>query len=153
ALLAVLIVSVIAILGGWYLLLLQKQIANQAPTLGTPRPPAVTGNTPQPLPAPAPVPEEAPKESPSAPAPAKVPAETPNESSSPTLATAPIAAQLIPEMVSIPGGTFAMGSEDDPSEKPMHRVTIKPFAISKLPITVREWNACVAATSCTYVPT
>ena len=33
ALLAVLIVSVIAILGGWYLLLLQKQIANQAPTL------------------------------------------------------------------------------------------------------------------------
>ena len=37
ALLAVLIVSVIAILGGWYLLLLQKQIANQAPTLaGTP---------------------------------------------------------------------------------------------------------------------
>ena len=33
ALLAVLIVSVIAILGGWYLLLLQRQIANQAPTL------------------------------------------------------------------------------------------------------------------------
>ena len=33
ALLAALIVCVIAILGGWYLLLLQKQIANQAPTL------------------------------------------------------------------------------------------------------------------------
>jgi formylglycine-generating enzyme required for sulfatase activity len=46
-----------------------------------------------------------------------------------------------------------MGSDDDPSEKPMHRVTIKPFAISKFPITVREWNACVAAKSCTYVPT
>ena len=46
-----------------------------------------------------------------------------------------------------------MGSEDDPSEKPIHRVTIKPFAISKFPITVREWNACVAAKSCTYVPT
>ena len=42
ALLAVLLVSVIAILGGWYLLLLQKQIANQAPTLaGTPGSPAV----------------------------------------------------------------------------------------------------------------
>ena len=59
----------------------------------------------------------------------------------------------MPEMVSIPGGTFVMGSDDDPSEKPIHRVTIKPFAISKFPITVREWNACVAAKSCTYVPT
>jgi formylglycine-generating enzyme required for sulfatase activity len=46
-----------------------------------------------------------------------------------------------------------MGSDDDASEKPMHRVTIKPFAISKFPITVREWNACIAAKGCTYVPT
>src|SRR5580692_3501299 len=57
-LLAVLVVSVIAILGGWYLLLLQKQIANQRPTLaGTeqaPGTPAVTANAPQPLPTPAP---------------------------------------------------------------------------------------------------
>ena len=154
ALLAVLIVGVIAILGGWYLLLLQKQIANQAPTLaGTPGSPAVSANTPQPLPAPAPVPVEKPKESSSVSAPAQVPLEMPKESSSPTPATAPIAAQLIPEMVPIPGGTFAMGSDDDPSEKPIHRVTIKPFAISKFPITVREWNACVAAKSCTYAPT
>ena len=68
-------------------------------------------------------------------------------------AAAPIAPRLIPEMASIPGGTFAMGSDDDASEKPIHRVTIKPFAISKFPITVREWNACVGAKSCTYVPT
>ena len=46
-----------------------------------------------------------------------------------------------------------MGSDDDLSEKPIHRVTIRPFAISKFPITTREWNACVAAKSCTYVPT
>ena len=46
-----------------------------------------------------------------------------------------------------------MGSDDDPSEKPIHHVTIKPFAISKFPVTVREWNACVAAKGCTYVPT
>ena len=46
-----------------------------------------------------------------------------------------------------------MGSDEDPSEKPIHRVTIKPFAISKFPVTVREWNACVAAKSCTYAPT
>ena len=151
ALLAVFIVSVIAILGGWYLLLLQRQIANQAPTLaGTSQRPASPGETaknPQPVPAPAPVPVETPNEGSSVPAPA------PKDSSSPTPAIAPIEAQLIPEMVSIPGGTFAMGSEDDPSEKPMHRVTIKPLAISKFPITVREWNACVAAKSCTYVPT
>jgi len=153
-LLAVLVIGVIAILGGWYLLLLQKQIANQAPTLAgtqqTPGTPGVTANTPQPLPAPAP--EGTPKEGLPTPAPAKVPVEAPKESSSPSPAASPIALQLIPEMVSIPGGTFAMGSEDDPSEKLMHRVTIKPFAISKFPITVREWNACVAARSCTYVP-
>ena len=154
ALLAVSIVSVIAILGGWYLLLLQKQIANQAPTLaGTPGSPAVSANTPQPLPTPAPVPVEKPKESSSVSAPAQVPLEMPKESSSPTPATAPITPQLIREMVTIPGGTFAMGSDDDPSEKPIHRVTIESFAISKFPITVREWNACVAAKSCTYVPT
>ena len=154
ALLAVLLVSVIAILGGWYLLLLQKQIANQGPTLaGTPGSPAASSSAPQPLPTPAPMPVEKPKGSPSVSATAQVPLEKPKESSSPTPATVGIAAQLIPEMVSIPGGTFAMGSEDDPSEKPTHRVTIKPFAISKFPITVREWNACVAAKSCTYVPT
>lgn len=53
ALLAVLIASVIAILGGWYLLLLQRQIANEAPTLA---------GTSQPVPAPAQVPVETPKE-------------------------------------------------------------------------------------------
>ena len=152
-LLAVLIIAVIAILGGWYLLLLQKQIANQAPTLAgtqqTPGTPGVTANTPPPAPAPG----GTPKEGLSTPAPAKAPVEAPKESASPTPAAAPIAPQLIPEMVSIPGGTFAMGSDDDPSEKPIRRVTIKPFAISKFPTTVREWNACVGAKSCTYVPT
>ena len=152
--LAVLIATVIAILGGWYLLLLQKQIANQAPTLArTPGSSAVSANTP--LPAPVPEPTEKPQGSSSLSAPAQVPLVSTKESSSPTPATAPSAAQLqlIPEMVSIPGGTFAMGSDDDPSEKPIHRVTIKSFAISKYPITVREWNACVAAKSCSYTPT
>jgi formylglycine-generating enzyme required for sulfatase activity/class 3 adenylate cyclase len=140
ALLAVLIIGVIAILGGWYLLLLQKQIANQAPKLAgtsqTPGAPGETAKNPQPVPAPA-----------------QGPLEKPKESLSPTPVNAPIEVPLMPEMVSIPGGTFAMGSDDDPSERPIHRVTIKPFAISKFPITVREWNACVAAKSCTYVPT
>jgi len=135
--LAFLTVGVIAIiLSSWYLFLLQKQIANQAPTLAgtsqTPRTPTVTDNTPAMLPA---------------------PTQAPKASSAPTQAVTPITAKLSPEMVSIPGGTFAMGSDDDLSEKPIHRVTIKPFAISKFPITVREWKTCVAANSCTYVPT
>jgi formylglycine-generating enzyme required for sulfatase activity len=55
-------------------------------------------------------------------------------------------------MVSLPGGTFTMGSNDDASEKPIHRVTIKPFAISKFPITNREWKQCVAEKACDYAP-
>ena len=141
AMVAALIVCVIAILGGGYLLLLQKHIANQAPTPAdtqqTNRSPVVTANTPNTVPAPARVPAEA----------------APMESSSRNPAVAPITPQLIPEMVPVQGGTFAMGSDDDLSEKPIHRVTIRPFAISKFPITIREWNACVAAKSCTYVPT
>jgi formylglycine-generating enzyme required for sulfatase activity len=53
-----------------------------------------------------------------------------------------------PEMVHLPGGAFAMGSNDDISEKPVHQVTVKPFAISKFPITVIQWNECVIAKAC-----
>jgi formylglycine-generating enzyme required for sulfatase activity/class 3 adenylate cyclase len=64
--------------------------------------------------------------------------------------TEPPALQPIiePEMVTLPGGKFAMGSNDDSSEKPIHQVEVKSFAIGKYPITVREWNECVAATAC-----
>ncbi len=150
--------NIIAILGGLYFLLPQMQIANQAPTLaGRPGSPAVDTGTPQPLPAAVPEPVEKPKGTTTeatATAPIASP-ESAKESTSPTPVTAPILPELplIPEMVSISGGTFAMGSDDDPSEKPIHRVTIKSFAISKFPITVREWNACVAAKSCSYAPT
>jgi formylglycine-generating enzyme required for sulfatase activity len=53
-----------------------------------------------------------------------------------------------PEMTVIPGGSFAMGSNDDPSEEPIHEVSIESVAFSKFPITVREWNECVAARQC-----
>ena len=58
-----------------------------------------------------------------------------------------------PQMVSLTGGTFTMGSTRDPSEMPPHRVSIKPFEISKFPITTREWNKCVAAKLCDNVAT
>ncbi|MDQ3673064.1 MAG: SUMF1/EgtB/PvdO family nonheme iron enzyme [Gemmatimonadota bacterium] len=53
-----------------------------------------------------------------------------------------------PEMVRLPGGTFGMGSNDDPSEKPIRQVRIAPFAVGKVPVTVGEWRACVDAGIC-----
>jgi formylglycine-generating enzyme required for sulfatase activity/class 3 adenylate cyclase len=53
-----------------------------------------------------------------------------------------------PQMVFLPGGQFRMGSREDPSEEPEHFVHIRPFWISKYPVTVGEWRACVAAGGC-----
>jgi formylglycine-generating enzyme required for sulfatase activity len=53
-------------------------------------------------------------------------------------------------MIFLPGGTFAMGSNEDQSERPLHRVTVKPFSISKFPVTVREWNQCATAKACSF---
>lgn len=55
-----------------------------------------------------------------------------------------------PEMIAIRGGSFAMGSNDDPTERPVHQVTIKPFSIGKYPVTVQEWNECAAAKACGF---
>ena len=95
-------------------------------------------------------PPASPGASPVAPAPSVTDAPPAQASAVPI---APAGVPTLPAMVSIPGGTFAMGSNDDLSEKPIHRVTIKPFALSKFPITVREWNECVAAKACSYVVT
>ncbi len=50
------------------------------------------------------------------------------------------------EMVSIPGGTFVMGSpEDEPerlsSESPQHEVTVPPFFMGKYQVTQAQWRA------------
>jgi len=58
-----------------------------------------------------------------------------------------------PEMNMLRGGSFMMGSNDDPTEKPVHQVSIKPFAISRYPISVREWNECAAAKACAFTAT
>ena len=57
-----------------------------------------------------------------------------------------------PEMIALPGGSFGMGSNEDPSEKPVHGVTVKPFAIGRFPVTVAEWRECFAARVCTLNP-
>jgi formylglycine-generating enzyme required for sulfatase activity len=53
-------------------------------------------------------------------------------------------------MVTLRGGSFAMGSNEDVSEKPVRQVTVKPFATAKFPVSVQEWNACAAAKACGF---
>jgi formylglycine-generating enzyme required for sulfatase activity/class 3 adenylate cyclase len=124
-----------------------------APTPAPAPPPTETLNVPPPTPA------RPPAETLNVPPPASAPARPQTETLGvapprpPAPAPAPIISQVIPDMISLPGGAFAMGSNDDPSEKPIRRVTVKPFAMSKFPITVREWKACVSAGACSYSPT
>lgn len=80
-----------------------------------------------------------------APAPSQGSSQTPTQTPSPT---APPLRE--PEMIAIRGGSFAMGSNDDPTERPVHQVTIKPFSIGKYPVTVQEWNECAAAKACGF---
>ena len=51
------------------------------------------------------------------------------------------------DWVSLPGGTFAMGS-DIGDERPVHRVSVKPFALARTPVTVKQYRACVAVKVC-----
>lgn len=49
------------------------------------------------------------------------------------------------EMISIPGGSFTMGTSKDESgtvedERPQHLVTLKPFFLGKYPITQAQWR-------------
>ncbi|WP_089401102.1 SUMF1/EgtB/PvdO family nonheme iron enzyme [Noviherbaspirillum humi] len=86
-----------------------------------------------------------------APAPTPVPAAVPDSRPAPRQAGGEIRdCQQCPILVSIPAGSFTMGSNTgDPSEKPAHHVTIaKPFAIGKLEVTVEQWDACVDAGGC-----
>ncbi len=58
-----------------------------------------------------------------------------------------------PVMVSIPGGTFDMGSSDgNRNERPVRKVKVKRFAVSKYEISMREWGSCVKAGACAEVP-
>jgi formylglycine-generating enzyme required for sulfatase activity len=51
------------------------------------------------------------------------------------------------------GGSFAMGSNEDLSEKPIHQVTVKAFAMGKFPVTIRQWNECATAKACPFAAT
>ncbi len=45
------------------------------------------------------------------------------------------------EMISIPGGSFLMGSDDFDDTRPIHRVTLSPFEMGKYPITQAQYKA------------
>jgi formylglycine-generating enzyme required for sulfatase activity len=131
---------------------LRAAAATNAPAAATPAAPSV-----------APAPQTArPTPPPSTPAP-KPPTANAAPPAAPPAATvaqkpvthAPVAGEsrdcaTCPIMISVPAGSFSMGSStDDPSEKPVHHVTIgAPFAIGKYEVTVDQWNACVAASAC-----
>ena len=65
---------------------------------------------------------------------------------------APMPSVSEPQMVPIPGGSFQMGSTNDASEQPVHRVTVPAFLLSKFPVTVGQWRPCAAAKACSYTP-
>jgi formylglycine-generating enzyme required for sulfatase activity/class 3 adenylate cyclase len=121
----------------WYLLAQPGRIGEQA---AVPAPPPAT--SPAASPSPQPLPSEAATQTPQP---------SPSLASSPSPAPSPSAVPLRePEMIAIRGGSFAMGSNDDPTERPVHQVTIKPFSIGKYPVIVREWNECAAAKGCGF---
>jgi len=142
-LISLLSLALLVIAGGtlWYMLLQQRgQVGDQASAPASP--PAESAKAPA-SPAPAPPPPETKQ----ATAP---PQSTP--SATPTQPPPQLASSVRePETIPLRGGSFAMGSNEDISERPVHQVTIKPFAIGKFPVSVQEWNACATAKACGFV--
>ncbi len=57
----------------------------------------------------------------------------------------------LPEMLELPGGTFLMGSPESDSqgysdERPQHQVTVSSFAMSRYPVTRRQYRAVMKET-------
>jgi formylglycine-generating enzyme required for sulfatase activity/class 3 adenylate cyclase len=152
-------ITVLTIAGGvlWYgLLQPYRKVADQgvAPVSPPAQSPALSvPPAKQAAPQPAAPPSSAQQAAPQPQAlPSGVPAAKPaTQSASPVAPTASSIQE--PEMKVLPAGSFAMGSNEDISERPVHQVTIKPFAIGKYPITVRQWNECAAAKACGFVAT
>ena len=160
--------ALLFIAGGalWYMLSQTGKLPNLAsapvsPPVEVQKAPAAKQPAPQVQPA-QPAPSVAPTQQQAAPRPEPSPAPKqaapllPSASpAAPTAQPAPQAAASIrePEMISLRGGGFAMGSNEDVSEKPVRQVTVKPFAMGKFPVSVREWNACAAAKACGFAAT
>jgi formylglycine-generating enzyme required for sulfatase activity/class 3 adenylate cyclase len=126
------------------------QPAAPAATLPQPAPQAAAPATPPPQPAPQAPPPAATAPKPPALAAVIKPPLVPPQAAGPYEGFREC--EQCPQMVNLPGGTFAMGSNVDPTEKPIHQVSVPTFAIGRLPVTVGEWKQCVAAKACSYEP-
>jgi formylglycine-generating enzyme required for sulfatase activity/class 3 adenylate cyclase len=147
-------ITLLIIAGGilWSLLMPRSETVADRTPVSSPSPsPAASPKAAEPAPAgkQAAAPAASPTAQPQPPQP------QPSASPAVTAVTPPPPAPSVrePEMVSLQGGSFSMGSNDDATERPIRRVTIKPFAIGKYPVTVREWNACAAAKVCGFTAT
>jgi formylglycine-generating enzyme required for sulfatase activity len=142
----------------------QGQVGTSAPA-GTPAQPAAVPPPQSPPAAAAPLAQLPPTSS--APstvvATAKPPPQPPSNQPAPSLppSTAPVPSggrtefrdcPTCPVMVPLQRGSFEMGSNEDPTERPRHPVSIRPFAIGKFEVTAAEWQACVAGAGCSYRP-
>jgi formylglycine-generating enzyme required for sulfatase activity/class 3 adenylate cyclase len=110
-----------------------------------PPPPPLTGALPIPIPQAAPAPAAPSGNTQVAAVPPPQPLNKPVE-----FGTSVRDCQGCPELVRLPGGSFRMGSNEDPSEAPVHQVRVAPFALGRYPVTVGEWNQCAAANACTF---
>jgi formylglycine-generating enzyme required for sulfatase activity len=155
-------IIVLAIAGGalWHWLpFLDGKVRHASASVSSPAPNAPVTQPParrqaaqqtQPVPPATPFAQQAPPQEPApAVSPATKQAALPTTPQSPPPAPQTMAV-LEPAMNPLRGGTFMMGSNDDPTEKPAHQVSIKPFAISRYPVSVREWNQCAAAKACAF---
>src|ERR1700730_1915101 len=104
-------------------------------------------------PPPASLKQAAPLPQPLPPAAPTAPQATPQAHPASPATPAPQMASVIrePEMNTIHGGSFTMGSNDDVAEKLPHQASVKPIAISRYPISVREWSQWAAARVCASV--
>ena len=59
---------------------------------------------------------------------------------------------LRPEMIALPGGTFAMGSESIPDARPVRQVTLSPFLLCRTEVTQSQWKAVMGSdpSDCDY---
>ena len=157
-LLAALAATILVIAGAtaWYLPTLRGGEVSEKAAVPVPIPTEIAKAPPQPAPA---EPQSAPALAQPAPATPLAPQAAPEARATVGVVAAPVKQQALaqsirePDMVSLPGGRFAMGSNDDMTERPIHQVAIKPFAIGRFPVTVREWNECAAAKACGFTAT
>ncbi len=164
-LIALLSLALAIIAGGalWYMLVPARKLVEQASapvSSPAPRAPAPVASSPPPRPQPAPTVAPTQQQTAVQPAPSPAPKQAAPlaPAASPTTPASQPPAQAAssirePEMISLRGGSFAMGSNEDASEKPVRQVTVKPFAMGKFPVSVAEWNACAAAKACGFTAT